>query len=552
MRIVNLRFWMACLLVALTASTVCAVDSITADEELLKQAGTDTDGPGLLEFFRKRTVDGNDVTRIKKLVTELGSEDFDTRESASAQLAALGSRSKPFLKEAAADPDVEVSRRAKDCLQKIDQGSGGQTVSAAARLVAHRKPDKAVEVLLNYLPSAEDEMVAEQVRQSLAILALKDGKPDPVLVAALTDKLPAKRAAAAVALCHAKVKDELPAVRKLLQDPDAVVRARAGLALAALREKEAIPVLIDLLGQVPTYENSTVEDLLYRLADDKGPSIYPGNDDASRKKYHEAWKAWWAEHGEKIDLAKLEEASKTLGYTLVVLLDKGKVMDLDNANKPRFEIGELELPLDVQLLPEDHVLVAEHDGNRVTERTKTGKIVWEKKVDAPLVAQRLPNGNTFICTRAQLLEFDKDGKEVYSYSSPRGEQFMKAMKLRNGDYAYIAQLGAPRFVRMSPAGNKEVVTFNVDVRTSGGRIDVTAKGNVLIPENGNNRVIECDPTGKIVWTVNIEQPIAAVRLPNGNTLVTSMNQNRAVEFDRAGKEVWEFKSDTRVTRALRR
>ena len=30
---------------------------------------------------------------------------------------------------------------------------------------------------------------------------------------------------------------------------------------------------------------------------------------------------------------------------------------------------------------------------------------------------------------------------MYGYSSPHGEQFMKAMKLRNGDYAYIAQLG---------------------------------------------------------------------------------------------------------------
>ena len=125
-------------------------------------------------------------------------------------------------------------------------------------------------------------------------------------------------------------------------------------------------MLIDVLGQLPTYENSRVEDLLFQLAEDKGPSIYPGSDEASRKKYHEAWKAWWTEHGEKIDLTKLEEAGKTLGYTLVVLIDKGKVIDLDNANKPRFEIGDLELPLDIQLLPDDHVLVAEHIGNRVT------------------------------------------------------------------------------------------------------------------------------------------------------------------------------------------
>jgi hypothetical protein len=50
----------------------------------------------------------------------------------------------------------------------------------------------------------------------------------------------------------------------------------------------------------------------------------------------------------------------------------------------------------------------------------------------------------------------------------------------------------------------------------------------------------------------VEEPVAAVRLPNGNTLVTSMTQNRAVELDRAGKEVWQYKGETRVTRAFRR
>lgn len=549
MRTVPILCGVAFLLVALPASTARAADPVAADETLLKQAGAGTDGPGLLEFFRKRTVDGNDADRIKKLIVNLGAEEFDTRESASAQLAALGARARPLLKHAINDPDVEVWRRAQDCLQKIDQGSGAQTVAAAARLLALRKPDKAVEVLLNYLPSAEDPLAAEAVRSALAALAMKDGKADPLLVAALTDTSPVKRGAAVVALSHARA--ELPAVRKLLEDTDPVVRARTGLALAALHEKESIPVLIALLGQLPRYENLAVEDYLYGIAGDKAPAVYPGNDDASHKKYREAWKAWWNEQGAKLDLAKIEEANKPLGYTLIVLLDKGKVIDLDNMNKPRFEIGDLEFPLDVQFLPEDHVLVAEYNGNRVTERNKKGEIVWEKKVDAPLVAQRLPNGHTFICTRTHLFEFDKDGKEVYSYTSPRGEQFMKATKLRNGDYAFVAQQGTTRFVRMTPEG-KELASFGVDVRTSGGRIEVTRTGHVLIPENGNNRVVECDATGKVVWELGIEQPIVALRLPNGNTLVTSMNQNRAVEFDRTGKEVWEYKSDTRVTRALRR
>ena len=67
-----------------------------------------------------------------------------------------------------------------------------------------------------------------------------------------------------------------------------------------------------------------------------------------------------------------------------------------------------------------------------------------------------------------------------------------------------------------------------------------------------NRVAEYDATGKVVWSAQVPQPIAAVRLPNGRTLVTSMTENRAVELDRAGSSVWEFRHDSRVSRAWRR
>jgi outer membrane protein assembly factor BamB len=74
-----------------------------------------------------------------------------------------------------------------------------------------------------------------------------------------------------------------------------------------------------------------------------------------------------------------------------------------------------------------------------------------------------------------------------------------------------------------------------------------------VPHNAENKVVEYDPTGKVLWEVTVDAPIAATRLPNGNTLVTSMLPQRgAVEFNRNGEEVWTYKTETRVTRALRR
>lgn len=252
-----------------------------------------------------------------------------------------------------------------------------------------------------------------------------------------------------------------------------------------------------------------------------------------------------------MDAAKLEDAARTLGFTLVVLLDQGRVVELDSANQVRIQFTQLNFPLDAQLLPDDHLLVAEHNGNRVTERNSKNDIVWEKRIEGPLAAQRLANGDTFIAARSQLIEVDRDGKETAAFDRPNGEAIMKAKKLPNGDIALITQLGTMRFVLLDDKGH-ERRGFNVDLRYSGGRIDVLPNGNLLLPEAGNNRVVEMDKNANVVWQVNAEQPIAAVRLPNGHTLITSMSEHRAVEVDRNGKEVWQYRQDTRVTRAFRR
>jgi outer membrane protein assembly factor BamB len=529
----------------------------------LRSAKIPVDGAGLLSFFRKRIVEDSDRSRLQSLAAQLGDDVFQVREQASAQLVAAGTRAKSVLENASKNPDLEIAYRARDCLHRIEQGATSLIVLAAARQLVRRQPDGASEVLLAYLPSAEDESVAEEVRSGLAALAVRDGRADPVLVAALADKQAVKRAAAAVALCTTNAPEQMPAIRKLLRDPDASVRLRVALALCVVGEKEALPVLIELLAELPAQDTSAAEDLLYRLAGDKAPAGEVAANDAAatnvaRRHYRDDWKKWWEQEGGKVDAARLELASKELGYTLVLLLDQGKAVELDNANRPRWSVEGLDFPLDVQSLPNDRLLAAEHNGNRVTERdVKTGKVVWEYQTTHPLVAQRLPNGNTFIATQNGLSEVNQGGKVVWTYAPSNSETIMKAQKLRNGEIAMVTSIGVTRFVQLSRDGKTEKRSFPVNLHTSGGRIDVLPNGNVIVPENANNRVVEIEPAGpvgKVVWEVSIESPVAAARLPNGHTIITSMNPAKgAVELDRSGhKEVWSYKAETRVTRALRR
>jgi len=533
-----------------------AADTAAAqDTALLKSHGIATDGPGLVAFIRQRARDRADETRIKTLIRELGADSFKVREKASKQLVAIGARVRPLLQAALKDSDPEIARRAQECLNHIGEGVTTSMVSAAVRVLAREKPPEAAAVLLAYLPDAEEESVAETIRQSLTALAERDGKPEPALVAALTDKSSIQRAAAAVALCRLNAPEVRASVRKVLQDRDPQVRLRVALALTAARDKEAVSVLIRLLDELPLNQTGLVISLLDRLAGDTGPTGMAKADAESRGKYRKAWEAWWKDHQAKIAPERLEQESRTLGFTLIVLLDLDTIEYLDRANRVQWKIENVERPLDAQLLPgEQRVLVAEHQANRVSERNLKGEIVWKKIIQGPLAAQRLPNGHTFITTQEQLLEVDKDGKEVFSYSRRDGASFMRATKLPNGDIGCIVQLGTVRFVRLTPSGKdfKEVKSWGVQVRTSGGRLAILPNGHVLIPEMNNNRVVEYDETGQSVWETTIDQPIAAVRLPNGNTLITLMRQNRAVEVDHAGKEVWQFKTNTRVTRALRR
>ena len=530
-----------------------------SDEELLRDGKLPLDGPGLVEFFRRRAPRNDEETHVKALIHQLADDDFDRREDASIQLCGIGIRAKPLLLAALANPDAEVAHCARECLQQINEGTDSASTAAAMRVLARRKPVGAAEALLDFLPAAGEEDLAEQARLALADLAVSDGKADPALVRALTDASSLKRGAAAFALCRGGAPEQLPAVRKLLQDPDPLVRYRAGIALAATREKSAVPVLIDLLDQLPRREASRVEEMLYRIAGDKAPPP-SALDLAARRKYRDAWRAWWDEDGVKVDADRLADAARTNGYTLIVLLDQGRVLELDSANHPRLEIGQLNFPLDAQLLPNGNVLVAEHGnpsglGGRVTERNSKNEVVWEKQIEGALVAQRLPNGNTFIATQAQLIEVNRDGGVVNTYERPNGEMIMKAQKLGNRDVALVTQPApgaeAARFVLLDDKG-KELRSFMVSLKFSGGRIDVLPNGNVLVPEAGDNRVVELDAHGAVVWEAAADQPIAAVRLANGDTLITTYSEHRAIEVDRDGKEVWEVRRDTRVTRAFRR
>jgi HEAT repeat protein len=266
----------------------------SADEQTLRAAGLATDGPALLDFFQARSRPASDGKEVQALVRQLGAAP-EVRAHAAAQLVACGPLAVPALRHAVNDlTDPVAAKEAQKCLQWIEGSSAATIPAAAARLLAERRPPGAAEVLLAYVPFADNAEVAEEVAHALARLAFAQGQAAPALVRALEDALPARRAVAAEALCRADRPEQWPAVRKLLQDPNAAVRLRAALALVKQQDAEAVPVLIDLLAELPAVQRARIETALQELAGEWAPAMPQMKEDAiSRRICRDAWAAWW-------------------------------------------------------------------------------------------------------------------------------------------------------------------------------------------------------------------------------------------------------------------
>jgi HEAT repeat protein len=277
-----------------------------ADEQILKAAHVTPDGPGLLEFFRKRTALATNRGRLADLVRRLGDKSFRVREQASADLINAGPPALAALRQARQAPDAEVRRRAEQCAKTIEKGSGAALAAAAARLLRTDPPAGACGVLLGYLPFAEDETVEEEVLGTLLIQGVRDGKTDPALAEALRERDPARRAAAALVVGRSGDAGQRAAVRRLLDDAQPLVRLRAAQGLLAARDKTAVPALLALLTQDSVELALRAEEVLGQVAADKAPAVALGEDGAQRRKCRDAWEAWWKAEGPTLDLARAE------------------------------------------------------------------------------------------------------------------------------------------------------------------------------------------------------------------------------------------------------
>jgi HEAT repeat protein len=519
--------------------------AIADDEATLENAKLGSDAAALIEFFRKRTLRQTDVRVIDDLIKQLASDRFREREQASRKLIEFGPGALERLRPAARSSDQEVARRAELCIEIVTHHPGPALPTAALHLLARRPADEAVRVLLDYLPFADDARVEEEAVATLSILSVRLRGIDSALLDALKDGQPVRRAAAALVLGQVGDKDDCAAVRSALKDPDTRVRLRAAQGLLAARDKAALEPLIGLLTEGVVEQANQAEVLLQEVAGAAAPALAIGDGSPeARRKSQDAWLTWWRERGSKEELAGPGAIVRQLGLTLVAELignnaGGNRVAEIALDGKNSWELTNLQGPIDAHMLPGGRVLIAEHNGQSVTERDLKGNVKWQFKLNGnPVACQRLASGNTFIATYNAVMEVTPRGEAVYSHNPNPGigGVLYDACKLPNGNIVCIGGRGT--VVEMDTSG-KKINTIQVGANGGWGGVAPLPNGRLLVAMMNPGKVVEVDRAGKIHWEAAVSNACHAVRLPNGNTLVACMNTQKVVEVNRAGKIVWE-------------
>ncbi len=533
-----------------------AAEQARADQQTLRQAGLADVGNVLLTYFRQRTVSDDDRQVLLRLIDQLGADSFDTREAASEAIEAYGLAAVGLLRQAQTSPDVEVVLRAERGLQHIEKVPSATLSAAAARRLAIHQPQGMASVLLAYLPVADDELVAQEVRKALASVAVREGQANPDVVAALNDPLVMRQAAAAEAFTRAGVKDLLPRIRRMFRDArDLEFRIQVGLAfVTAAKDRAFVPELIDLLGQANVEQAWPIEDVLCRLAGEEAPAVSLGSDASSRRACREAWDNWWQVKGKDVDLGILDSAPRMLGYTVIMEMDRrnvnGRVFELGRDRKVRWEIEGLRMPMDAEFLPGNKMLIAEHSRSQVTERDMKGKILWQHRINSPVAIQRLRNGNLMLAGRDRVQVFDSNKQEVFTYKRSQYD-IVAAQQTRSGETIFVTNRGnCHRLNRDGQLGK----SFSVGPVNYYSGLQILPNQHILVTRRDGIAEYDLKTKKQVGETVPISNPTSVQKLPNGHYLVTTMNPPKVVELTRTGKEVWVYtsKNGNRPWKAFRR
>ncbi|MCA1684513.1 MAG: PQQ-like beta-propeller repeat protein [Planctomycetia bacterium] len=216
--------------------------------------------------------------------------------------------------------------------------------------------------------------------------------------------------------------------------------------------------------------------------------------------------------------------------------------------------------------PAYHVLGG--DRGKISLVAPSGKVEWQYPGGTTHDIARLASGNImFISGAATVVEVSPDKAVVWKYESKpkagyNGKVEVHAFqRLPSGD-TMIAETGNLRIIEVDRDG-QILHTVPLTVENPSTHSDTRlarklANDHYLVCHENDGAVREYDPAGKVVWSYKLglnnrpataghgghgDHVYGAVRKLDGNTLIATGNGNRVIEVNPAGKVVWSVEHD---------
>ncbi len=275
---------------------------------VLKAAGVAVTPAGVEAYLRDWIVDDRLRDRLQTLITQLGSEDFEKREQASAELGRIGRHAIEPLRKVIDSDDAEVRMRARELLTKVDSGESRSRrealLLAALQWQEQQKPAGATPLLLDVLPHLPGGVHREAA--TLALWASARPADAARLRQAVREGSAVLRAAALPALELAEGERAVDLIQGYRKDADPAIRLGAARALLVRQPRAALTTLIGLLDG----DDVSVRGQAARLL--QIASGIPGNGERSPewKTAVQRWKKWAAspdiDRARPVGLARLK------------------------------------------------------------------------------------------------------------------------------------------------------------------------------------------------------------------------------------------------------
>lgn len=178
-------------------------------------------------------------------------------------------------------------------------------------------------------------------------------------------------------------------------------------------------------------------------------------------------------------------------------------------------------------------------------------------LEFPCSVERLKNGNTLIADAgdetgagSEIIEVNPEGQIVWQYGE--GLRFAhSAQRLLNGN-TLIADTTNNRVIEVNPAG--EIVFTSDDWGNKTGMLSDGSHlhypndahqlddGNLIITDRNNNRCVIVDKKGNVKWTYDkdIVHPHNCDMLPNGNVIIADSDGKKVKEVNKDKEIVWQY------------